>query len=303
MKQNFSFCFLFILLLIHCIKGARIKSSQDEDVKDQSTGPPNDVRPQYITQFSDSLRFLSSFFQVIQRQLNESITNFNPNRPNLIFSALLKNPTLIPFALKRFREPISDMITITNKIENIMSTSDPNQLNNDNDLNRHLQQLQLRLQSFFGPLVPHNNLMTRTPVDIPSALMSFSNWVSQMASMLAIFSQSVRDITTGQSIQKPSLDNKSEIFTQDKVDSICSQLRQMSQNINFRTDSQDLTEKQLVPNLQGPSLSESLFNAITNLFDQVLSNISVLLGNLPLGLGQSLVQPNKVSHNKELTTT
>ena len=150
----------------------------------------------------------------------------------LVFTALLSNPTLIPFALRRLRQPLNEMTTIMSKIEKIVSTTDTKQLENNRELEKLLQQLQRRLQTLFGPLMPHNGVVTRIPTSFPQLLESFSNWVSQMASMLAIFSQTVRDVTTnsnpsgGQSINPLSLFNRSGIPSE--VDSVCSQLEGLS---------------------------------------------------------------------------
>ena len=125
------------------------------------------------------------------------------------------------------------MITITNKIEKILLNTDPNQLEKSNELQKLLEQLQRRLQSLFGPLMPHNGVVTRLPTSFPEAIETFSNWVSQMASMLAIFSQTVRDVlqTNGQNANvKPfslfNITERTEIPSE--VDSICSQLNSLS---------------------------------------------------------------------------
>ena len=111
MDMKFLYIYLLVLLLV-CVEGKIVwiyyefkitsicskinqgKKDKEKPTKNDNDGKdrdkdhstlqhnPSPARPQYINQFSQSLRFLSSFFQVIQRQLNTTLETFDPDKPN-----------------------------------------------------------------------------------------------------------------------------------------------------------------------------------------------------------------------------
>lgn len=155
-------------------------------------------------------------------------------------SALLSNPGLIPFALKRLRDPLSEMITITRKIEGILASDTPN-VENNQELKRLLVQLQRKLQTTFGLITAHReappDLSGRIPLpDLPNAVQELSNFINQFAAVFAAFSQSVRDYSSGVQPQtKPvpvplstpvnRTEGKSDLASQ--VDDVCFRLQTM----------------------------------------------------------------------------
>ena len=65
--------------------GAKIKNNTSSDeMEDKKVFVGVNVldRPQFINQFTEALKFLGSFFNILQQQLTTTITNFNPLRPN-----------------------------------------------------------------------------------------------------------------------------------------------------------------------------------------------------------------------------